>query len=139
MNNDLIKTVREKANFLYSIADILTGDYKPHQYGDVMLPMVVLKRFDDVLRDTKKDVIEGSKKYPITFAKRDFLLKQISKNNFYNTSVFDFKNLLNDHFQSRRYASAAGQCYRFHDLLPYSCMVPGHSHNKQKPQELSSL
>lgn len=96
MNNNLIKTVREKANFLYSIADILTGDYKPHQYGDVMLPMVVLKRFDDVLSDTKKDVIEGSRKYPITFAKRDFLLKQISKNNFYNTSAFDFKKLLND-------------------------------------------
>lgn len=62
MNNSLIKTVKEKSNFLYSIAEILTGDYKPHQYGDVMLPMVVLKRFDDVLSDTKDAVIEAAKK-----------------------------------------------------------------------------
>lgn len=96
MNNSLIKTVKEKSNFLYSIAEILTGDYKPHQYGDVMLPMVVLKRFDDVLSDTKDAVIEAAKKYPETFAKRDFILKEISKNNFYNTSNFDFKKLLNE-------------------------------------------
>ena len=96
MDNSLIKTVREKANFLYSIAEILTGDYKPHQYGDVMLPMIVLKRFDDVLSDTKDAVLEASKKYPLSFAKRDFILKEISKNNFYNTSNFDFKKLLNE-------------------------------------------
>jgi len=96
MDNNLVKTVKEKSNFLYSIAEILTGDYKPHQYGDVMLPLVVLKRFDDVLSDTKEAVIEASKKYPITFAKRDFILKEISKNNFYNTSKFDFKKLLNE-------------------------------------------
>lgn len=92
----LTSVVREKANLIWSIADKLTGVYKPHEYGDVILPLTVLKRFDSVLSDTKSKVLEASKKFPETFAQRDFILKETSGQNFYNTSKYDFKKLLDD-------------------------------------------
>lgn len=92
----LTSVVREKANLIWSIADKLTGVYKPHEYGDVILPLTVLKRFDSVLSDTKSKVLEASKKYDETFAQRDFILKETSGQKFYNTSQYDFKKLLDD-------------------------------------------
>jgi type I restriction enzyme M protein len=94
--SNLTSIVNEKANLIWSVADKLTGVYKPHEYGDVILPLTVLKRFDSVLADTKVKVLEASKKYPETFAQRDFILKEISGQNFYNTSEYDFKKLLDD-------------------------------------------
>lgn len=93
---NLTSVVNEKANLIWSVADKLTGVYKPHEYGDVILPLTVLKRFDSVLSDTKKKVLEASKKYPATFAQRDFILKETSEQKFYNTSEYDFKKLLDD-------------------------------------------
>lgn len=92
----LTSVVNEKANLIWSVADKLTGIYKPHEYGDVILPLTVLKRFDSVLSDTKSKVLETSKKFPETFAQRDFILKETSGQNFYNTSEYDFKKLLDD-------------------------------------------
>lgn len=92
----LTSVVRDKANLIWSVADKLTGVYKPHEYGDVILPLTVLKRFDSVLSDTKSKVLESSKKFPETFAQRDFILKETSGQNFYNTSKYDFKKLLDD-------------------------------------------
>lgn len=92
----LTSVVRDKANLIWSVADKLTGVYKPHEYGDVILPLTVLKRFDSVLSDTKSRVLEASKKFPETFAQRDFILKETSGQNFYNTSKYDFKKLLDD-------------------------------------------
>lgn len=92
----LTSVVRDKANLIWSVADKLTGVYKPHEYGDVILPLTVLKRFDSVLSDTKSKVLEASKKFPETFAQRDFILKETSGQNFYNTSEYDFKKLLDD-------------------------------------------
>lgn len=94
--NNLTSIVNEKANLIWSVADKLTGVYKPHEYGDVILPLTVLKRFDSVLADTKNKVLEASKKYPETFAQRDFILKETSGQNFYNTSEYDFKKLLDE-------------------------------------------
>lgn len=93
---NITKNVRDKANLIWSVADKLTGVYKPHEYGDVILPLTVLKRFDSVLSDTKSRVLEASKKFPETFAQRDFILKETSGQNFYNTSEYDFKKLLDD-------------------------------------------
>ena len=90
------KIVSEKASLIWSIADKLVGVYKPHEYGDVILPLTVLKRFDSVLSDTKEKVLEMSKKYPESFAKRDFILKETANQKFYNTSKYDFKKLLDD-------------------------------------------
>lgn len=93
---NLTSIVNEKANLIWSIADKIQAVYKPHEYGDVILPLTVLKRFDDVLSDTKSKVLEASEKYPETFAQRDMILKETSKQNFYNTSKYDFKKLLDD-------------------------------------------
>lgn len=93
---NLTSVVNEKANLIWSIADKIQAVYKPHEYGDVILPLTVLKRFDDVLSDTKSKVLEASEKYPETFAQRDMILKETSKQNFYNTSKYDFKKLLDD-------------------------------------------
>ena len=92
----LTSVVRDKANLIWSVADKLTGVYKPHEYGDVILPLTVLKRFDSVLSDTKSKVLDESKKYNETFAQRDIALKETSGQNFYNTSKYDFKKLLDD-------------------------------------------
>lgn len=94
--SNITKIVNEKANLIWSVADKLTGIYKPHEYGDVILPLTVLKRFDSVLSDTKSKVLEARKKFPETFAQRDFILKETSGQNFYNTSEYDFKKLLDD-------------------------------------------
>lgn len=94
--SNITKIVSEKASLIWSIADKLVGVYKPHEYGDVILPLTVLKRFDSVLSDTKDKVLEMAKKYPETFAKRDFILKETASQKFYNTSKYDFKKLLDD-------------------------------------------
>lgn len=94
--SNITKIVSEKASLIWSIADKLVGVYKPHEYGDVILPLTVLKRFDSVLSDTKDKVLEMAKKYPETFAKRDFIFKETAGQKFYNTSKYDFKKLLDD-------------------------------------------
>ena len=94
--SNITKIVSEKASLIWSIADKLVGVYKPHEYGDVILPLTGLKRFDSVLSDTKDKVLEMAKKYPETFAKRDFILKETAGQKFYNTSKYDFKKLLDD-------------------------------------------
>ena len=48
----------DKVSFIWSVADLLRGPYKPAQYGDVMLPLVVLRRLDCVLEPTKAGVLE---------------------------------------------------------------------------------
>ena len=96
MAKNLTSVVNEKANLIWSIADKITGVFKPHEYGEVILPFTVLKRFDDVLSETKDKVLETASKYPETFAQRDMILKETSKQNFYNTSKYDFKKLLDD-------------------------------------------
>lgn len=96
MAHTLTANVREKANLIWSVADKLTWLYKPHEYWEVILPLTVLKRFDEVLSDTKEKVLEEAKKYPETFAQRDILLKKASGQKFYNISKYDFKKLLDD-------------------------------------------
>ena len=77
--------VQEKANLIWDIATHLVGVYKPHEYGKVILPMTVIKRFDDSLKETKEQVIEMAKKLDETGVEgmaRDGILKQISKRAF---------------------------------------------------------
>ena len=86
---------QDKINFIWSIAELLRGPYKKEQYGDVILPMAVLRRFDCVLADTKEEVL---KKYE-TLKKSglqnvDPVLNRISNQEFNNTSKYDFEKLL---------------------------------------------
>ncbi len=91
--------VREKANLIWEIATKLYGEYKPHEYGRVILPMTVIKRFDDSLRDTKASVLTMVKtldERKVEGTARDAILKSTSKCDYYNTSKFDFQSLLAD-------------------------------------------
>lgn len=91
----LSSNVSEKAALIWAIADKLTGVYKPHEYGEVILPMTVIKRFDSILADTKSAVLdkyESVKALPM----RDVLLRKASGHAFYNTSKYDFEKLLDD-------------------------------------------
>lgn len=77
------------------------GEYKPHEYGKVILPMTVIKRFDDALRDTKKAVVEknnelNSSNKEVNDKTRHAILKNVAKHDFYNTSKFDFAGLIAD-------------------------------------------
>lgn len=85
--------VAEKANMIWAIADKLTGVFKPHQYGEIILPLTVIRRFDSVLAPSKEDVMNAAKKYegsPLL----DGVLKKTSGYSFYNISPFTFHTLL---------------------------------------------
>ncbi len=89
--------VQEKANLIWAIADKLVGTYKPHEYGNVILPMCVIKRFSDTLSGTKNKVIELDKKLDERkIAVKDGFLKSASGYDFYNVSPFTFEGLLSD-------------------------------------------
>ena len=53
---DLNSKITNKAALIWAIADKITGVYKPHEYGKVILPLTVIKRFDSILEETKSDV-----------------------------------------------------------------------------------
>lgn len=87
--------VREKANLIWAIADKLTGVYKPHEYGSVILPLTVIRRFDTVLAPTKEKLLKQAEKFK-GVESRDLLLKKTTGYSFYNTSRFTFETLIDD-------------------------------------------
>lgn len=99
MPNDKITAVganiAEKAAMIWNVADMLRGPFKPHEYGLVILPMTVVKRFHDCLLPTHQavlDTYEKVKKLQVI----DGFLQKASGYQFYNTSRFTFKTLLAD-------------------------------------------
>lgn len=91
----LSSNVNEKANLIWAIADKLTGVYKPHEYGEVILPLTVIRRFDCILADTKDAVLEKFEQVK-DLPMRDILLRGASGYQFYNTSRYTFERLLDD-------------------------------------------
>ena len=87
--------INEKANLIWSIADIIRNLYKPHEYGKVILPMTVIKRFNDTLLPTKDKVLETYENVK-QFEVKDVFLETASGYSFYNVSPFTFENLLAD-------------------------------------------
>lgn len=89
---------REKANFIWSIADLLRGHYKQADYGKVILPFTVLRRLDYVLEPTKKAVLNAYEKHK---DKKPEILEHILNNaaqaRFHNRSKFNFVELSKDH------------------------------------------
>lgn len=91
--------IQAKANLIWECATHLVGLFKPHEYGKVILPMTVLKRFDDALKPTKDAVVAMAEK--LNFSKiegeaRDGILRKTAGYDFYNTSKFDFARLMAD-------------------------------------------
>lgn len=86
----------EIANFIWSVADLLRGDYKQADYGKVILPFTLLRRLDCVLTDTKKDVLVEYEKRKGSEVNLDLILPRKSKQSFYNVSPFTVPGLLAD-------------------------------------------
>lgn len=92
MNN-----VKESANFIWSIADILRGDYKQSDYGKVILPLTVLRRLDSVLINTKDEVLKKYEKVKaMNIQNLDPILNKAAGYNFHNRSQYDFEKLIAD-------------------------------------------
>ena len=84
------------AAFLWSVADLLRGDYKQSDYGKVILPFTLLRRLDCVLEPTKAAVLaehEAKKSLGIPL---NPLLTRKAKQSFYNTPPMDLPKLLGD-------------------------------------------
>ncbi len=93
----MVDNFSEKTSFIWSVADILRGPYKPNKYKDIMLPLTVLRRLDCVLEPTKDSVLEAREKWAdkgkgILEAK----LTHITGVPFYNTSHYTFEKLKGD-------------------------------------------
>ena len=95
LNNQTTVNVQEKSNLIWAIADLIRDFYKPHEYGKVILPMTVIKRFNDTLAPTKVKVLETYDKVKHLEVINGFL-ETASGYQFYNTSVYDFEKLVND-------------------------------------------
>jgi len=87
---------KTQASLIWNIADILRGGWKQHEYQDVILPLVVLKRLDSVLTKTKSEVLRVYGDMDGKVADLSPFLEQASGYKFYNTSPYDFKKLLDD-------------------------------------------
>lgn len=87
--------IAEKATMIWNVADMLRGPFKPHEYGLVILPMTVVKRFHDCLLPTHQSVLDTWEKVK-KFAVVDGFLTKASGYQFYNTSKFTFDSLLAD-------------------------------------------
>lgn len=85
--------VTPEANFIWSIANKLRGTYMPDKYGDVIIPMTILRRFECALAPTKEAVIQAYEKNPAMPA---LALERKSGFQFYNTSHYDLKELQNE-------------------------------------------
>ena len=99
------RNIQEKATLIWNVANTLFGAFKPHEYGLVILPMVVIKRFHDCLLPTHQAVLDTCKKVEHLAVKEGFL-RTAAGYQFYNTSPFTFETLradpenINDNFRA---------------------------------------
>jgi type I restriction enzyme M protein len=85
----------DKVTFVWSVADLLRGDFKAHEYGQVILPLVVLRRLECALEPTKPAVLAKAQELQDN-AGLDAILRGVSGHRFYNTSPLDLTKILND-------------------------------------------
>ncbi|MFP5211914.1 MAG: N-6 DNA methylase [Acidobacteriota bacterium] len=86
----------EKVSFIWSVADLLRGPYRPNQYKDVMLPLTVLRRLDCVLEPTKGEVLARLNQYRDKVKNIEPILDRAAGQPFHNTSPFTFEKLKGD-------------------------------------------
>ncbi len=94
--NEVGRKAQENANLIWNAANSLFGAFKPHEYGLVILPMCVIKRFHDCLLPTHKEVLVANKEYGDLGELKVGFLKEASGYQFYNTSRFTFASLITD-------------------------------------------
>jgi len=89
-----VSNFSEKVSFIWSVADLLRGPYKPHQYGRVILPLTVLRRLDCVLEPTKAKVLEKHAAVKNSKIKEpEPILNKVAGHAFHNTSKLNFQKL----------------------------------------------
>ena len=86
--------IRNHAAFIWSVADLLRGDYKQSEYGKVILPLTVLRRLDCVLEPTKQKVLDRAAQFAGKVENLDPILEMAAGEQFFNTSKYDFSKLL---------------------------------------------
>ena len=87
----------EKISFIWSVADLLRGPYRPNQYKDVMLPLTVLRRLDCVLKPTKDKVLEKARSLKGSKIRNpELILNRVAGQSFHNKSQFTFEKLKGD-------------------------------------------
>lgn len=108
--------VTAEANFIWSIANKLRGSYMPDKYGDVIIPLVIIRRFECTFEPTKTKVVQQFKENPLYPYKA---MCRISGFQFYNTSEFSLKELCNDadHIAANFKAYIAGFSDNVQDIL----------------------
>jgi type I restriction enzyme M protein len=93
-----LPTTRERANHIWSIADLLRGSYRPSDYGNVILPFTVLRRLDIVLEPTKEAVLKEFKRRRKEKPEvLELVLNRVSGLSFHNRSQYDFRKLTQDY------------------------------------------
>ena len=90
------ETIRNHAAFIWSVADLLRGDYKQSEYGKVVLPLTVIRRLDCVLEPSKQAVLEKHKQLAGRIENLEPVLQAVAGQQFYNTSPLTFTRLLDD-------------------------------------------
>jgi type I restriction-modification system DNA methylase subunit len=85
------ETIRNHAAFIWSVADLLRGDYKQSEYGKVVLPLTVIRRLDCVLEPTKQAVLERHKQLAGRIENLEPVLQAVAGQQFYNTSPLTFE------------------------------------------------
>lgn len=90
------KNIKENnmVNIIWNVADLLRGDFKQSEYGKIILPFIVLRRFDCVLKPTKSDVLKMNE--TIDVENKAPIFKKITGHDFYNISNYDFEKLIDD-------------------------------------------
>ena len=113
--------IQEKSNLIWNNAEILRGLYKPHEYGEVILPMTVIKRFHDTLLPTLDQIQETYEEYKTFEVVEPFLLDATGGYSFYNTSKFTFASLLSDpeHIEENFRAYLNGFSENVQDVLEH--------------------
>lgn len=113
--------IQEKSNLIWNNAEILRGLYKPHEYGEVILPMTVIKRFHDTLLPTIERVQETYEEYKMFEVKEPFLIDATGGYSFYNTSKYTFSSLLSDpaHIEENFYEYLNGFSDNVQDVLKH--------------------
>jgi type I restriction enzyme M protein len=91
------ETIKNHASFIWSVADLLRGDYKQSEYGKVILPLTVLRRFDCVLAPVKQEMLDTYDKLAGRVENFGPILDALtSVDGLWNTSQFDLPKLLDD-------------------------------------------
>ena len=90
------KGFQDKVALVWAVADLLRGDFKPHEYGSVILPFVVLRRLECALVDNKEKVIAKDKSLGDKIKDKERILCSVSGHTFYNTSPYDLSKILAD-------------------------------------------